>query len=246
MSRSSLSPQSLARCLHTTDATRRAEEQTRALTLALQTSPSPSRERRLSRSGVGLWPGASVKEVSCVCQVSCASEFPKRRRKKSKYLKSLESGTVRTIYGTCKKRPQTSVAENNNRLICLGSCALGIQAGVSPGGLLLCGLLARVSHSETLNHVWPGPEGPWKLHHMPGASVMRPLSPLVSVGFLTARRSRGVSYGRWFPRRDVQHVKAEAASLEAQPQEVTQHNCSLHIIQTSHKGSPDSEGGAVA
>lgn len=170
-------------------------------------------------------------------------EFPKRRRKRSKYLKSLESGTVRTIYGTCKKRPQTSVAENNNRLICLGSCALGIQAGVSPGGLLLCGMLARVSHSEAL-----GPCLAWTGRSLEAPSHVRCLrhETSLSVGFLTTQRSRGVLYGRWFPRRDVHHVKAEAASLEAQPQEVTQHNLSVHIIQTSHKGSPDSEGGARA
>lgn len=108
-------------------------------------------------------------------------------------------------------------------------------------------MLARVSHSEALGRM----SGlGWKVLEvficLSGASVMRHLSPLVSVGFLTAQRSQGVSYGRWFLRGNVQHVKAEAANLKAQPQEVTQHNFSLHIIKTSHKGSPDSEGGMVA
>lgn len=108
-------------------------------------------------------------------------------------------------------------------------------------------MLARVSHSEALGRM----SGPgWKVLEgficLSGASVIRPLSPLVTVGFLTAQRSPGVSYGRWFLRGNVQYVKAKAASLKAQPQEVTQHHFSLHIIKTSHKGSPDSEGGMVA
>lgn len=81
---------------------------------------------------------------------------------------------------------------------------------------------------------------------MSAASVKRLLSPLVSVGFLTAWWSQGVSYGSWFPSRNVQHMKAEAFSPKCQPQEVTQHNFCLRIIKISHKGSPDSAGGMVA